>query len=561
MKRLIGLVCCALLFVSFLEGAYVGKVYFKPRTGQALKPVFRVPASFAESHSLGRGSSRDVRGGRAGQVTAAPQQDQLSLLQAYFEAEEKKGNLRLKSVEDDPEARMEHRRYTQYYKDLEVFGGEIIKHFKEGQIVEITGEYYEIEELDTSPILAKDAALRLMEEDLGRSGLTEDAEKTKLIIYPIKDGDFRLAYHIVLTGGADFSMTGIVDAKTGDILLKFSNIKTDELTIGIGTGCHGEAYKFPTTLDEGIYWLMDLKAARPVNQFTYDYRTFDGKYWYVSRDSDNTWDSDGALVSAHTYLGLIYDYYYLTHGLSGMNDKNLDIKATIHWPDGKDNAFWNGQTKMMYFLDPGQGNYQFAGALDVVAHEYSHGVTDHYSGLIYSFESGALNESFSDIMGTAVEFFWQETGSGFLKADWVCGEDARPTFRTSGLRNLSNPNSNSQSGSSKFPDPCHLNQVIKCSYKLDYGGVHLNSTLYSHAYYLLANGGTNKVSKKAVSGIGIDKATKIFFRTWVHYLKNTSDFMDAANMLLTAAHNLYGSGSAEYTQTVKAMEAIGWVVN
>jgi thermolysin len=95
----------------------------------------------------------------------------------------------------------------------------------------------------------------------------------------------------------------------------------------------------------------------------------------------------------------------------------------------------------------------------------------------------------------------------------------------------------------------------------DWGGVHFNSTLYSHAYYLLSAGGTNKVSGLSVSGIGIEKATKIFYRAWTYYMTSTADYLFAANCLLQSAGDLYGANSNEYAQTIKAMEAIGWTIN
>jgi thermolysin len=209
-----------------------------------------------------------------------------------------------------------------------------------------------------------------------------------------------------------------------------------------------------------------------------------------------------------------------------------------------------------------------AAAIDVVAHEYSHGVTQFTSGLEYfctqTAQPGALNESFSDIMGTAIEFHWQEKGNGFDKADWLIGEDMYPNYNSSNyLRSLPNPNSRKDRFyGTDYPEPCHLSQcyIFPNTAQGDWGGVHFNSTLYSHAYYLLSEGGTNPVSQKSVSGIGIEKATKIFYRAWTYWMTSTSSFWNAANYLLWSANDLYGSSSNEYAQTIKAMEAIGWIV-
>ena len=523
MKKLFSLLFIVLLFITFLEGSYVGKSYFKGRNGPEIVNLFQKKAIHLES---------------------------------FFAKEIQKGNLKLVKVQEDLIASMEHHRYSQYFKELEVFGGQIIQHYRNGELTGINGEYYQIFDVDIVPLITKEKAIEFFRNDLAKEGLKEISEESRLVIYPVKYGDYYLAYQITFEKGAGYNMTGIIDARTGEILFKYSNVNFDESTIGLGIGYHGGQYKLPTTFYDGIYNLFNEKKVRPVNQYTYDYRTSDGYYYYVASDNDNYWDYDGALVNIHVYVGLTYDYYYLVHGRDGIDNKNMKIKATAHWYDGQDNAFWDGGKKHMYFLDPGKLNLQCGAAIDYIAHEYSHGVTQFSSGLIYSFESGALNESFSDIIGTAVEHYWQPEGSGFSKADWYMGEDAKPYFATNGLRNLANPSSNWQSPYG--PDPCHLWQEILVPFYIDNGGVHLNMTIYSHAYYLLAHGGTNNVSNIKVNGVGIDKATKIFYRAWVYYMVPSSDFYYAACALGQSAYDLYGSNSNEFAQTIRAMEAIGW---
>jgi Zn-dependent metalloprotease len=546
------LVC--LFFVSLMQGTYVGKVYFKQQPGDQQRLLFKVPRDFHEAWTF---KERLIRRGGilagAERATSQTEENHLAVLNAYFAFEEMKGNLRIRLVQDDPEAKMEHRRYSQYYKGLEVFGGEIIKHYKEGTLVGINGEYYEIEDFDTTTLITKEAAIGLFEADLEKFNLIERVNESKLIIFPIKDRDYRLAYQVVLEEGEVFSMTGIISASTGEVLLKYSNIQTDDLTIGKGIGYHGDIYKFPTTLNSGFYWLFDESTVRPVNQYTYVYDLFIYPY-----DNDNYWDADSVLVNVHTYAGWTYDYYYLSHGRQGIDGNNMNIRAVVHALGGTDNANWHPSYNRLAFYDPGIGGMQTGAALDVVAHEYSHGVTQYTSNLVYANEPGALNESFSDIMGTAVEFYWQPEGSGFDRADWICGEDAYAAYGNF-MRNLSNPNSKVDL---RGPDPCHLSQFYSLPNTEygDWGGVHKNSTIYSHAFYLLANGGTNNVSGKSVSGIGIEKAIKIFYRAWTYYMVPSSNFLYAANALLQSAYDLYGSGSNEYAQTIKAMEAIGWIV-
>ena len=196
-------------------------------------------------------------------------------------------------------------------------------------------------------------------------------------------------------------------------------------------------------------------ALRPPAIRTYDmkgdpFRTHDVINGVVSLGAvrprhrrDNTW-ADGALGDAHVYSGFTYDYYFKRFNRRGLNDANLRMqtpgapgapRATsrcstaifsdlLHqrrllrrWPDGLRRRPAAGVTSS------GRSWNYTSGALDIVAHEITHGVTEFTSDLIYLNESGALNESFSDIMGTAVEFFFQPAGDGLLRADYLCGED------------------------------------------------------------------------------------------------------------------------------------------
>jgi bacillolysin len=525
MKKAISIVVVLLFALSPIFGARVGRSLVQPRDGNEEK-VFRVPAL---PFHMGMFSAP---------VTAV----------FYFNAEIERGNLRLQGVQADSLSGMEHHRYQQFYSGLEVFGGEVIQHYKNNQLQDIDGEYYLITKMELRPGLTPGQAADFFRRYLKDSELTERTEESKLVVFPIRDGDYRLAYRVVLERGAAKSMTGFIDARSGEVLNHYSNVKSDALTIGTGVGVHGEKLKLSTNFENGKYWLMDKALNRPVRQYTF-YKQAN----VVLTDTDNVWDQDTASFDVHAYMGLTYNYYYQVFNRHGMDNKNLAIKAIVHYPDGKDNAFWNSYYKTMFFLDPGSQGFVTAAALDVIAHEFTHGVTDYTSRLVYQFQSGALNEAFSDIMGTAVEFHWQAAGTGFCLADYYIGEDIFTNYGYA-LRNLVNPNLNG--------DPCHLTQIknLPNTEAGDWGGVHANCTIYGHAYYLLANGGTNPVSKLSVTGIGVEKATNIFYSAFTAYLTPTSQFINAANALLKSASVLYGSASNEYQQTVKAMQAIGWTV-
>jgi bacillolysin len=526
MKKILITAAILMLVCLTLPGARVGRTLVAPPAGEDLRVFEAPPLSFPLR----------LFAGIAGEAI-------------YFNAEIARNNLRLLRAQEGPMPGMEQRRFRQYHAGLEVIGGEIIQHFQDGVLQEIEGEYFLPAEMDLRPGLSAAQAADFFRRSLGDRELKLAGSEPELVIYPVSDDDLRLAYRVNLARGELFDRVGIIDARSGEVLVTFSNVRSESLTIGTGFGVHGEKLKLATNYLNGKYWLMDEAKNRPVKQYTF-YRVAN----QVLTDSDNDWEQDRASNNVHAYMGLTYHYYYQVFGRKGLDNKNLPIKAIVHYAGGTDNAFWNGNTLMMYFLDPGKYNFQTAAALDVIAHEFSHGVTQFTSDLIYANESGALNEAFSDIMGTAVEFQWQPAGSGFSQADYYMGEDIFTNYGYA-LRNLVNPN--------LAGDPCHLTQKknLPNTEDGDWGGVHINCTIYGHAFYLLASGGTNPVSAISVTGIGVDKAAKIYFLAFTGYLTPGSRFIDAANAILKAATNLYGSSSSEMQQTIKSMQAIGWTIN
>lgn len=562
-KKIGGVILCLYVSLSFLHGARIGPSFFRAEGGLTSN---HVPEVSERLPALGPSRDRSVRESPLFGKLARPTLQSSREAAAVVAREIGRGNLRLKRVEADSLIRMEHRRYVQYYKGLEVLGGQVIQHLRQGRAISVTGEYYEGIAVDTIPLVDSDTAGQILRSSLQEPGLGQGEQQPELVIYPVTDGDYRLSYRLTLSNGTAFSTTGYVDARNGEVLKAISNVKYGELTIGLGIGVHGGQFKLPTTFSNGMYWLADYQGARPVNQITRDFSTYDGSSDAVGSDADNIWESDGALVSVHAYVGWVYDYCYAVLGRSGLDGANQkDIVAHVHYPTSGI-AVWSGG--QMSFDTPA------ASALDLVGHEYAHGITENSSGLLYYCDAdaqpGALDEAFSDILGTAVEFYWQDPGQGFDKADWLFGEDidppysGNPYYSANGyIRNLANPNADSwEYQGVSYPYPCHLSQCrIFQNPDSDSGGVHFNSTLYAHAFYLLAAGGTNIISGVSVSAIGVETAMKIFYRAWTYYLTARADYLDAANALLQSATDLYGSASVERAQTAKAMEAIGWVLN
>lgn len=164
-------------------------------------------------------------------------------------------------------------------------------------------------------------------------------------------------------------------------------------------------------------------------------------------------------------------------------------------------VFGEGLPSGLVLTDTGQYVDYLAGALDIVAHELTHGLTVYSSRLIYRNESGALDEAFADIVGTSVEFTYQPPGSGARQADYLLGEDV---FRPGGVRSLSNPGS--------FGDPDHYSRRYTGD---EEGGVHINAGIPNQAFYLAIEGGVNRTSNLRVTGVGAanrNQIEKVFYR-------------------------------------------------
>jgi thermolysin len=215
--------------------------------------------------------------------------------------------------------------------------------------------------------------------------------------------------------------------------------------------------------------------------------------------------------------------------------------------------FGEGLPPGFYATATGQYFNYFSSAIDVVAHEITHGLTSHTSGLIYRNESGALNESSSDIVGTSVEFFFQPAGAGDLRADYLIGEDlAKPVVAGArlGSRSLADPFA--------YGDPDHYS--IRYRGTEDNGGVHVNSGIPNHAFYLAIEGGRHRVSGLTVQGVGAanrEQIEKAFFRAFAFMLPSGATFSLARQATIQAARDLYGAGSNAERAITQAWTAAG----
>lgn len=468
----------------------------------------------------------------------------------FIEGEISSGNLKLTTTQTEDLGSFVHQRYDFYYHGIKVWGAQLIRHLRNGKAYCINGRYYEDIGISVIPSIAKEDAVEIAKDDLVEIGhILEDVPE--LIIFPAKE-KFYLAYKIKLTK-FDSQMIYFINAWTGEVIFKYNNVKTDA-AVGLGSGTLNDKKKLSTEYKDNQYWAIDIM--RPAKLITADmWHSEDINNAYYIIDDDNYW-TDSASVDAHAYIGWVYDYFYLIHNRKGMNDANMVHAICVHLGTNYSNAFYHPSTNYIYF---GDGNpsteYPICTALDVVAHEFTHGITQHTSNLIYAFESGALNEAFSDIMGVSCEFFHQPEGNGYLKAEWWEGEDFQKVFQAG--RDLSDPARIFIVPEWGWTYPDHYSMRYLLPYDYDNGGVHINMTIVTHWYYLLANGGTNKTSWIYINGIGLNKAEKIAYRTWVYYLFPSAYFSDARWASIQAATDLYGAGSTEVSQVAQVWNAVG----
>lgn len=264
--------------------------------------------------------------------------------------------------------------------------------------------------------------------------------------------------------------------------------------------------------------------------------------------------TDPAVNEAYDGSGFTHDLYSSVFGRNSIDNNGMKLDSTVHYQKGYDNAFWNG-SQMVYGdgdedLPPAQRLFnRFTIALDVIGHELTHGVTQYEANLRYLLQSGALNESFSDVFGSLVkQYSLQQTAS---QADWIIGEGLfTANVNGVGIRSMKAPGTAYDDPVlGKDPQPAHMKDYVNTVN--DNGGVHINSGIPNHAFYLIA---------VEIGGYAWEKAGAIWYRTLTDKLTQDSNFQDAANQTYAAAAELYGSGSLEQQAVEKGWAGVGITV-
>jgi Zn-dependent metalloprotease len=463
-----------------------------------------------------------------------------------------------------------HYRFQQTIHNLPVEGSMYIVHEKDGQLHSCNGEMWPSANTATTPSLtesqALDFALNHVNADLymWENEANEDAikreqqnlyatffPKGQLVVLPTRTANgvsgFNLAWKFDVYAEIPFGRQWIyVNAHTGAILTTQERIHTAD-TPGTANTRYSGTQAFTTDAFGGSYRLRETGRGNGIATYNLQ-RTSNYGGAVDFTDANNIWSNvnanqDEVATDAHWGAEKTYDYFSLIHGRNSIDGNGFNLISYVHYNTNYNNAFWDG-SRMTYGDGDGSVFTPLTG-LDVTGHEITHGLTEFTAGLVYSYESGALNESFSDIFGNTIENYARPA-----QWNWKIGEDITPGG--GGLRSMQNPNANG--------DPDTYTGTNWYTGTGDNGGVHTNSGVQNKWYYILTIGetGTNDLGQGYnVTGQGWVKARAIAFRSLTMYLTPGSNYAAARFYSIQAAIDIYGPCTAEVIATTNAWRAVG----
>jgi vibriolysin len=404
-------------------------------------------------------------------------------------------------------------RFQQVRNGLAVIGGEMLLHVDtEGNVYAANGSLRGGVSGAAQARVAAEAAVRAALS--GSSAVNPAADGAARQVYFKAGGSPRLAYEVRVTGeradGLPVDDLIYVDAENGRTLATHSRIHTAQ-SRAVYSANNGST--LPGTL---------------------------------KRNEGGTVTGDSHVDGNYDHLGTTYQCYFQNFGRDSFNASGAQLKSTVHYGTNYVNAYWDG-TQMVYGDGDGVQSAPLGKSLDVTVHELTHAVTDHESDLVYSNESGALNEGMSDIFSAYCEA-WTK-GWVTDPAVYMIGDDVwTPATAGDALRYMANP---TQDGSSYDYYPERYTGTS------DNGGVHWNSGIANLAFYLLSEGGTHPRQKTAVQvpAIGIQKAGKIFYEANANCMTSSSNFDAAKTCTVQKANELFGAAVAD--AVTQAWAAVG----
>ncbi|MFT7590784.1 MAG: gliding motility-associated-like protein [bacterium] len=450
-----------------------------------------------------------------------------------------------------------------------VIGSDVICHVHNGVVSSINGRLRIPEIIQSQPILetialgkakkyteATSFKWEFPEEEAMLKIWKEDTSATYYpsgeLVYVPKDFDFKsaltLCYQFELNSESPLLRKNIfIHAETGHVWAEENLLHDVDVKGSANTKYRGVK---PITTDSsgpGKYRLRETGRGNGIETYDMNKGTNYGAAVDFT-DSDNYWNNyntnfDEIGGDAHFGAEMTYDFYKQYFNRNSFDGNGAKIRSYVHYRSNYVNAFWNGS--VMTYGDGNGSSYTPLTSLDICGHEITHAVTSRSAGLIYRNESGALNESFSDIFGNAIEYYADST-----QFSWRMGEDIMAS--ASGLRNMANPKTHR--------DPSTYKGTYWYGGTGDNGGVHTNSGVQNFWFFVLTTGasGTNDNGDNyTVDSLGIKKAQQIAYRNLTVYLTSSSDYDEARYYAIQSATDLYGDCSQEVQATTNAWYAVG----
>lgn len=454
-------------------------------------------------------------------------------------------------------------RFTQSYKDLPIIGSAYTLHERENLVYKATGNLFPDININVKPTFKKseleEKAITTLESYLAYQKVIsfsndvnwEQSYDQLCIIdkkYPDFSGNYRLAHaYKIIT--EDYTIpinyTVYMDAHNGKFIDAFSNIKCGNSKGVAHTRYYGTQEIITDSIAPDIFVLKDATRGDGIETYDYNDRSI------PIIDEDNVWESeeDGAVNvagDAHYCSSKYYDMmqeYFDWDGLDGEGGALVSIVNVFS--RYYVNAFWDGSST--YYGNGDCHRYGPLTTMTVVGHEFAHGWTDFTSDLVYRNESGALNESISDIIGKALEYYADRENF-----TWNIGDLIRRNDDVNFFRSMSDPNLRSH--------PKYYSGNNWRTSSADNGGVHSNSGVFNHWFYLLVEGGVGQNEEGTsynIDAFGMRKALDIVFLTQTGYLTPNSTYFDCMYYSLEVAEELYGKPSSEYENVLEAWKAVG----
>ncbi len=500
---------------------------------------------------------------------------------------------------------MTHVRLQQTKNGVPVDRNELNVHFNEkNEITTVNGNFdTQLDSLDinTTPSIQADKAVTEAKAAVDAPAEVP-VESSELVIYPIEK-DYHLAYRVNLEffEGEAGNWYVYVDAHTGKVLDQYNAmtgfgffediIGTNEVEAssalkveqgpnpkavenagklkpargsGLGTTgltkllnlSHGNV---PGSGEGSQFFLADYTTPDMDGIFTYNMKNTSNQMWLYSNNNaswkdveytgdSSTWETvgQGPAVDAHSNSRIVYDYFLNEHGRNSLDGNGMAINSRVHFWKEYNNAFWSNGIAMMTYGDGDGKQFIPLAALDVTAHEMVHGITHYNGGLRYRFETGAINEAYSDTFAALVDDSNWDIGEDIMGEEWLA--NGRTALR-----------SNEDPG--KFPTgavywpysidgegryPAHMDEYYYLPANMDNGGVHINCTILQHSAYLVAE----------EYGMGRTVVADTWYRAY-DYLHYDASFAEFREAILQSAIDLYGESSDEYNAFLGAFNDIG----